>query len=64
MERLWSLATEINVFMAFPIDTHGLEWRAIRPGWAWATGKRKTTENGEILTIQVKELEKRKLPFI
>jgi len=58
------LATGINVLMAFPIDTHGLEWRALHPGWAWAAGKRKTTEKGEILTITVKELEKRKLPFL
>jgi hypothetical protein len=58
------LATGINVFMAFPIDTHGLEWRAIRPGWVWATGMKKTVKEGEILTIPVKELEKRKLPFL
>lgn len=58
------LATGIHVFMAFPIDTHGLEWRTVHPGWAWATGSRKTTEKGNVVAISVKELEKRKLPFL
>jgi len=58
------LATGINVFIAFPIDTHGFEWRAVHPGWAWAAGQRKSTEKCEITAISVKELEKRKLPFL
>lgn len=57
------LATGINVIMAFPIDAHGLEWRAVYPSWAWATGKKNSEKGDVLLTIPVKELEKRKLPF-
>lgn len=57
------LATGINVVMAFPIDIHGLEWRAVNPSWVWATG-RKTTQRGDaVLAISVKELEKKKITF-
>lgn len=58
------LATRIPVLLSYPIDTHGLEWRGMRPAWIWAKGTKKTTENGEVLAIPVKELEKRKLSFL
>lgn len=58
------LATRIQVSITFPIDPHGLEWRALDPGWAWAKGERKTNEKTEVLTIPIKELERRKLPFL
>jgi hypothetical protein len=34
------------------------------PEWAWARDAIKDSEKGRILKIAVKELEKRKLPFL
>lgn len=58
------LATRIQVSITFPIDPHGLEWRTVDPGWAWAKGERKNDGKTEVLTIPIKELENRKLPFL
>jgi len=58
------LATKVTTLIAFPIDVHGLEWRALSPAWIWAKGERKQSDYGEILTIPVKEIENKKLPFL
>ena len=58
------LATNVDVTIAFPIDPHGLEWRAIDPAWAWAKGERRVVENEEVVAIPIKEVEKHKLPFL
>ena len=58
------LATSVDVTIAFPIDPHGLEWRAVDPAWAWAKGERRVVENEEVVTIPIKEVEKHRLPFL
>ena len=58
------LATGVTVFMAFPIDIHGLQWKAVQPGRAWATGQRRTEKGDAIISISVEELEKQELPFL
>jgi hypothetical protein len=66
IEKLKQLefATGVTVFMAFPIDILGLQWRAVRPGRAWATGQRRTEKGDVIISISVEELEKQELPFL
>jgi len=40
------------------------EWRALSPAWIWAKVKEKQSDYGEILTMSVKEIENKKLPFL
>jgi len=58
------LATGIKVLLAFPIDLHGTEWRAFQPAWAWAKGTIRTESGKDFVTINVKELDRFRLPFI
>ena len=54
---------DVTTLIAFPIDVHGLEWRALSPAWVWAKGKRKQSEYGEMLTTLVKEIEDKNCLF-